>query len=140
MSQIRVVVAALLLLVGLAAGGASFLDGLKIPAPVVPQPAGILAGVSRSDAAQLRAFYAAMSDIVVRDGSSPEPEVKGTLDLRNRHRSALKLAFANTGMVGKYPGLGDRLDAHLLQAIGETDVPLDQALRARAAKAFAQVE
>ena len=107
-------------------------------APVVV-PSAILAGVSPSDAKLLRDFHAAMADIVVRDGQSPDPVVKKIFDLRNRYRFALQMAFANTGMVGKYPELGGKLDAYLLEAVGKTDAELTPAVRASAAKAFAEI-
>lgn len=139
MPQRPVLIAALLAL-ALAAGGVSVVGVPKVPVPVVPDAQGILAGVSRADAANLRAFYEAMADIVVRDGSGGKPAVASTLELRVRHEYALRMAFAHTGMVGKYPGLGDRLDAYLLDAIGSTDVPLTPAIREKAARAFLAVK
>ncbi len=106
--------------------------------PVVV-PSAILAGVSSADAKLLRDFYAAMADIVVRDGKAPDPVCKTTFDLRARHKSALQMAFASTGMVGKYAGLGDRLDAYLLDAVGKTDSQLTPSSRDAAAKAFAEI-
>ena len=102
-------------------------------------PSAILAGVSPADAKSLRDFYAAMADIVVRDGSAAVPVVKTTFDLRNRHRDALQMAFANTSMVGKYAGLGEKLDSYLLDAIGKLDVPLTPESRRSAAKAFSDI-
>ena len=108
------------------------------PTPVAPEvnPSGVLAGVSRADAAVLREFYAAMADIVVRDGKAENPVSKTVFDLRARHKNALSMAFVATALVGKYPGLGDRLDQYLLQAVGNKDLPLTPDLRAAAAKAF----
>jgi hypothetical protein len=123
---------------GLAGVSVSLLP--KAPAVVTPQPGGILAGVDASDARMIRDFYAAMADVVVRDGSAQPPVCTSTFDLRNRHRGALSMAFASTGMVGKYPGLGDRLDKYLLAAIGDTDVQLTPEIRASAAKAFAAIK
>jgi hypothetical protein len=110
------------------------------PVRPVVVPSSILSGVSQADAQLLRDFYAAMADVVVRDGSSPDPVCKTVFDLRARHRQALQLAFANTGMVGRYSGLGDRLDAYLLEAIGKLDVPLTKEIRASAAKAFSAIK
>lgn len=140
--SVRHIGVAVLLAVSLAAGGLSTLKSvpLPFPPPVVPAATGLLDGVSRSDAANIRAFYEAMADIVVRDGTSKTPVVSTTGDLRNRHEYALSMAFVNTGMVGKYPGLGEKLDAHLLESIGSTDVPLDAALREKAARAFLTVK
>lgn len=120
-------------------GAVSSVVPLK-PVVVVPSPSGILAGVSAADAAELRAFYAAMADIVVRDGNAKSPSCKTVFDLRNRHKSALSMAFENTGMAGKYPGLGERIDAYLLAAVGDKDVPLTPDLRQSAAKAFAAIK
>lgn len=102
-------------------------------------PSSILAGVSSADARQLRDFYAAMADIVVRDGGAATPVIKTVFDLRNRHRDALQMAFVSTSIVGKYPGLGDRLDAYLLEAVGKTDTTLTPDIRQAAAKAFADI-
>lgn len=104
-----------------------------------PSAGSVLQGVSAADAAQLRDFYAAMADIVVRDGSLAQPVCKTVFDLRNRHSQALAMAFARTSMVGKYQGLGERIDAYLLKAVGDLDVPLTDDLRQRASKAFAAV-
>jgi hypothetical protein len=112
--------------------------GRPAVAPAV-DPSGILAGVTPADASLIRDFYAAMADIVVRDGLQATPLCKTTFELCNRHRQALATAFANTGLAGKYAGLGDRLDAYLLKAIGDTDVPLTTESRAAASKAFAAV-
>jgi hypothetical protein len=111
---------------------------IVLPSPSIPSSA-FLEGLSRQDAQSIRDFYAAMADIVVRDGQKAEPVSRSVGDLRNRHKQALSLAFENTGMVGRYPGLGERLDAHLLKAVGELDVPLTPALRASAAAAFAAI-
>lgn len=134
--MIRTAVIAACALVALVAGGAHYVKAILHPVAVVVVPSEILAGVSSADAKQLRDFYAAMADIVVRDGKAKAPACKTTLDLRNRHQQALAMAFANTAMVGKYAGLGDRLDAYLLDAIGKTDVPLTDDVRQAAAKAF----
>lgn len=131
------------IMAGLAVGVGSLLaPRLPAPAPVPsPPPAtGILAGMERKDADQLRQFYAAMADIVTRDGLAKQPVCKTTLDLRNRHMEALAMAFTHTSMVGKYAGLGDRLDKYLLEAIGSVDVPLTPEARERAAKAFSAIE
>ena len=131
---------AALIVGGLALGAYGF-AGRYIPAPAVPVPASsaILDGLSAADARAIRDFYAAMADIVVRDGKAAEPVCRTTLDLRNRHRQALQMAFAFTSMVGKYPGLGDKLDAYLLQAVGALDVPLTSENREAAARAFAAI-
>ncbi len=133
--RIAVIVAAL------AVGAGGVLHHV-LPAPVLPVPAAasILDGVASADARMLRDFYAAMCDIVVRDGLSLAPACNTTFDLRNRHAQALQLAFANTGIVGKYAGLGDKLDRYLLSAVGDTDVPMTPELRQSAAKAFAAIK
>lgn len=128
--------------VGLLAGVTSVAVGLyrAKPAVVVPTPSGILAGVSAADAVILRSFYGAMADIVVRDGRAKEPVCKTVFDLRNRHKNAMSMAFENTGLAGKYTGLGDRLDKYLLAAIGDKDVPLTPELRQAASRAFAAIK
>lgn len=133
---------AIVLGVGLLAGVASVAVGLyrAKPAVVVPSPSGVLAGVSAADAAIIRSFYEAMADIVVRDGKAKEPVCRTVFDLRNRHKYALSMAFENTGMAGKYAGLGDRLDQYLLAAIGDKDVPLTPDLRRAASAAFAAIK
>lgn len=125
------------LVVGALAMAMHFGPAVKIPT-VIPDvaPVTVLSDVSSADKAQLRLFYQAMADIVVRDGSAKEPAIKGVFDLRNRHKYALSMAFENTGMAGKYPGLGDRIDAYLIKAIGDLDVPLTPEIRQQSAKAF----
>ena len=138
----RNAVIAIGLLLGVMGVGASVLP-LKVPAVVVPpapKPQGVLAGVSSADAAILRQFHAAMADIVVRDGKAKEPVAKTVFDLRNRYRYALSMAFENTEMVGKYPGLGQRLDEYLLVAVGDKDVALTPELRQAAAQAFSAIK
>lgn len=127
------------LLTGVAGLGAAVLttDFERVKPPAAAR---ILDGVSSQDAALVRDFYSAMADIVVRDGQAKEPACKTVGDLRNRHAFALSMAFEKTGMEGKYAGLGQRLDKHLLSAIGETDLPLTPELRESAAKAFLAIK
>jgi hypothetical protein len=136
MQRIRLAV----IVAGLALGAGTLANAFR-PSPVapVPQPAAILDGVSSQDARMLRDFYAAMADIVVRDGTAADPVCKTALDLRNRHQNALQMAFVHTAIVGKYAGLGDKLDRYLLDAIGDVDVPLTPELRQSAAKAFSAI-
>lgn len=129
-------------LLGLVAGVAGLAVGY-LPAAkpvVVPEATSVLSGVSAADKAILREFYAAMADIVVRDGQAKDPVCKTLIDLRNRHKFALSMAFTKTGMEGKYAGLGDRLDAYLLAAVGDKDVPLTPELRQSASKAFSAIK
>jgi hypothetical protein len=128
------------LLIGIGAMTATVLPRKPVVNPVVPQPAGVLAGVSAADAAILHGFHAAMADIVVRDGSAKQPVCKTLFDLRARYKYALSMAFENTGMVGRYAGLGQRLDEYLLAAIGDKDLPLTQELRQQAARAFTAIK
>lgn len=141
MGWLRAAVIAIGVTVAAGAAGVGALQNILKPVdrPLVV-PSAILAGVSSADSKHLRDFYAAMADIVVRDGSSPAPVVKTVFDLRNRHKDALQMAFANTAMVGKYPGLGDRLDAYLLEAVGKVDATLTPELRQAASKAFAAIK
>lgn len=135
MARIAVIVVALLVGAGGLAG-----QYVRLPAPAPLQPEGILAGVGRADAEQIRSFYAAMADIVLRDGLRSDPVVKTTFELRHKHAQALATAFANTGLSGKYAGLGDRIDQYLLRAIGDTDQPLTAELRQKSAESFAAIK
>ena len=137
----RNVVIAIGLLLGLIGVGSSVIP-VRVPVvvPPAPQPEGVLAGVSAADAAILREFHAALADIVVRDGKAKDPVAKTVFDLRNRYRHALSMAFENTGMVGRYPGLGQRLDEYLLAAVGDKDLPLTVDLRQSASQAFAAIK
>jgi hypothetical protein len=143
MNWLRAAVIALGVTVAVGASGLGYVLAILKPADPVDRPvvvpSAVLAGVSSADAKLLRDFYTAMADIVVRDGLSGDPVAKTTFDLRNRHKTALQLAFASTAMVGKYPGLGDRLDTYLLDAIGKLDVPLTPESRRSAAKAFSDI-
>lgn len=137
--MVRAAVIALAVLVGVGGAAAKYVRPPS-PAPSPVQPSGILSGVSAADAQELRSFYAAMADIVVRDGLRADPVAKTTFELRNKHTQALAAAFANTGMVGRYQGLGDRIDQYLLRAIGDTDQPLTTDLRQKSADAFAAIK
>lgn len=137
MARIAVIVVALVVGAG---GLASQYVRLPLPAPSPVHPEGVLAGVSSKDAAELRAFYAAMADIVVRDGLRTDPVVRTVFELRHKHTQALAAAFAHTGMVGRYEGLGDRIDQYLLRAIGDTDQQLTPELRQKIAAAFAAIK
>lgn len=140
MGWLRVIFVAVCLLVAAGAMGVGYVQSLLTPVvrPVVV-PSAVLAGVSSADARHLRDFYAAVADIVVRDGTAATPVIKTVFDLRNRHRDALAMAFVSTEMYGKYPGLGERLDAYLLEAVGKTDATLTPELRRAAAKAFSEI-
>jgi hypothetical protein len=144
MRWVRIAVIGVGLSVGLCGMAAGWLHAVLV-SPTSPDrplvvPSAVLAGVSSADAKQLRDFYTAMADIVVRDGLAKIPLCKTTFDLRNRHRQALETAFANTSMVGKYEGLGQRLDEYLLATIGRLDIPLTTDVRKAAAKAFSDIK
>jgi hypothetical protein len=140
MHRARLAIIVIGLLAGISAAASSVLPSIVPASPSVPSAADILTGVSAADAAMLRDFYAAMADIVVRDGHAVDPVCKTVGDLRNRHKQALQMAFVSTAIVNKYSGLGERLDAYLLKAIGEMDLPLTPELRQSAAKAFASIK
>lgn len=136
MNRLRLAVIIVGLLVG--TGAAIQLIPVSVVVPV-SKPSGVLSGVSAEDRQKFRDFYEALADIVVRDGQGVAPVCKSVFDLRGRHRNALWCAFGATNMVGKYAGLGDRLDAYLLSAVGDTDVALTPELRQAAAKAFLEI-
>ena len=143
MGRLRASVMAVGMLVAFGGAVMSVLPNITVPAVVPdvgPEASTVLAGVAAADRRQFKDFYAAIAEIVVRDGVNPQPEIKSVFDLRNRHRSALVLAFGATSMSGKYKGLGDRLDQYLLLAIGDTDVALTPELRAAASKAFLSIK
>ena len=135
----RIAVAAICLSVGTVGCSAHYVLGL-LDSARAPVSSALLAGLSKQDAQSMRDFYQAMSDVVARDGVSSPAVVKTTSDLRTRHRDALSMAFAGTSMVGKYPGLGERLDKYLLEAVGDTDAPMTAAMRESAARAFAAIK
>lgn len=138
----RIAVVASCLVIGAVSLAAHFVStAVSGPAPApAPAPEGILASLERNDRKALLDFYSALADIVVRDGQAENPVCKTKFDLRERHRQALALAFANTAIVGKYPGLGERLDAYLLAAIGDTDAQLTPDLRGVAARSFLSIK
>lgn len=141
MAWLRAIFVVACLVVAAGAMGVGYVQSLLTPVvrPIVI-PSAVLAGVSSADAKHFRDFYAAMADIVVRDGTAPNPVMKTVFELRNRHKDALAMAFVSTEMVGKYPGLGERLDSYLLEAVGKTDATLTPELRQSAAKAFAAIK
>jgi len=114
----------------------------QIPAVVVPAKPDrhpILARLEPADAGRIASLYAAMSDVIRRDGQAADPVVTTTADLCKRHKDALSMAWRGTDLEGKYAGLGQQLDEYLLREVGDTNVPLDPPVRARAVRAFEEL-
>jgi len=123
---------------GIAIGVMGLVSNRLRPAPApAPVPAsGLLARMTAADAAQYRQFFAAVADVVERDGKSQKPVLATMFDLRNRYKQALQMVFQGTPLIGKYPGFGAELDAYELQALGALDTPLTAEERAKAASAL----
>lgn len=80
----------------------------------------VLKAASKEDKARVRAFYAAMADVVERDSGIITTVGKW----RQANANALDLAFKGTDLPGKYVGLDAAIDQRLVDAIGKEDVAL----------------
>ncbi len=88
---------------------------------------------------RLGLFYAAFADVVARDGQAADKATLTTVaDLVALNERAGKLAFQQTGVQGKYPGLAKQIDDALRVGWGD-NAPLDAAKRARAVECLRAV-
>lgn len=91
-----------------------------VPVDTPSKVAVSLKSATKDDKARVRAFYAAMADVVERDSSIITTVAKW----RQANANALDLAFKGTDMPGKYPGLDAAIDQRLIDAIGKEDVAI----------------
>lgn len=70
-----------------------------------------------------------------------DPVIETTAALVESHRAAMLFVWKGVlgSETGKYPGLAGELEGLVRQAVGEADVPLNPAVQAKAAEAFASI-
>lgn len=95
----------------------------------------ILQSASKTDRARVRAYYAAMADVIHRDTKIVTTVGKW----RQANADALDLAFKGTDLPGKYQGLDAAIDEVLVKAIGSDDVALSPDRRAALVAALEEV-
>lgn len=94
-----------------------------------------LKAAPKEDKARVRAYYAAMADVVQRD----DKIISTVGKWRTANANALDLAFKGTDLPGKYPGLDVAIDEILVKAIGKDDVALTAEKRAALVAALKEV-
>jgi len=95
----------------------------------------ILQSASKQDRARVRAYYAAMGDVIHRDTGV----ITTVGRWRQANANALDLAFKGTDLPGKYPGLDAAIEEVLIKAIGKDDVAMTADKKAALAAALGEV-
>lgn len=80
----------------------------------------------------LASLYSDLAGVIERDSEI----IKTTETIRTAHSRSGQLMFQGTGMKGKYPGLAEKVDAAIAEAIGKENVSLTPDLRAKAVEVF----
>lgn len=75
-------------------------------------------------------IYAAMADVIERDGKRADSGIDTIMDFTAFHAGALQLAV-DREQVGVYPGLGEAIDAAFKANLGDENRPVDAAVRAK---------
>lgn len=96
-----------------------------------------LASASSSDRARVRSVYAALADVIDRDGGSLIPT---TAVWRSVYQDALRLAAGGTSLPGKYPGLDKAIDEVLSQHYPLDNLPIDKVMAKKIADGCRAVE
>ena len=138
------------LFIGIAALGVSGATGvvlttpetqITVEAPVVSSDSPDLSRVSEllskhpEDAIALSELYAAIADVIERDGSV----IKTLGQIREANSRSGKLLFQKTGIQGKYDGLPEAVDSFLVSKLGVEDVLLSPDLRKNAVESFREL-
>lgn len=95
-----------------------------------------LSKITPPDRNYLANFYDAMAFVVERDGKQAKPVITDTGKFEAFHGGSLRLAVDRED-VGKYPGLGEAIDATIANALGSDAKSLDEATRQRVVDACA---
>jgi hypothetical protein len=129
-------------------------SALTIPWPpdkggevVMPQPEPVLLAWAEplrpvlprmlmKDREYLANFYDAMAFVLIRDAQRETPIVKTTGDFVLLHAGSLQMAI-DKAAVGKYPGLGEAIDATFVNSIGADQRPLTTSERTKLTAACA---
>lgn len=96
-----------------------------------------LRSASSSDRARIASVYAALGDLIERDGGKLIPT---TAVWRAIYADALRLAAGGTDLVGKYPGLDVAVEKVLAQHYSLENQPIDAALAKKIAAGCEAVE
>lgn len=96
-----------------------------------------LASASSSDRARVRSVYAALADVIDRDGGTLIPT---TAVWRAIYSDALRLAAGGTDLPGKYPGLDQAIEAVLSQHYPLDNMPIDTVMAKKIADGCRAVE
>lgn len=96
-----------------------------------------LESASSSDRARVASVYAALADVIERDGGKLIPT---TAVWRAIYSDALRLAAGGTALVGKYPGLDTAIEQVLAQHYALDNQPIDAALAKKIAAGCRAVE
>lgn len=97
----------------------------------------VAASMSRHDKANLRDAYETLSKAVAADPDE-DPVFVDTPAVRRAHRAALLFVWRGvlSNQAGEVPGLREALEGAVDSRIGSSEIPMNPALRAEAAKAF----
>lgn len=96
-----------------------------------------LESATSSDRARVASVYAALADVIDRDGGKLIPT---TAVWRAIYSDALRLAAGGTELVGKYPDLDTAIEQVLAQHYSLDNQPIDQALAKKIADGCRAVE
>jgi hypothetical protein len=111
-------------------------DLVSIVSPITP----ILVGEKsqlKKDVSALKSFYLEMADTLTRDKDTKV--IKTTDQLRQTNINAGTIAFQNTGMKSRYPGLGQAIDKALADKLGLDIVELTDLKRKDAIDIFTAI-
>lgn len=90
-----------------------------------------------TDRARVRSVYAALADLIDRDGGS---RIATTALWRAVYQDALRLAAGGTDLPGKYPGLDKAIEETLAKHYPLDNLPIDKALAGKIAAGCRDVE
>lgn len=90
-----------------------------------------------TDRARVASVYAALADLIDRDGGS---RIATTALWRAVYQDALRLAAGGTDLPGKYPGLDKAIEETLAKYYTLDNLPIDKTLASKIAAACRDVE
>lgn len=96
-----------------------------------------LTSASSTDRAAVASVYAALADLIERDGGS---RIATTALWRAVYQDALRLAAGGTDLPGKYPGLDQAIEETLAKYYTLDNLPIDKTLADKIAAGCRDVE
>jgi len=99
--------------------------------------AAALKSAPSTDRARVASVYAALADLIDRDGGS---RIATTALWRAVYQDALRLAAGGTDLPGKYPGLDKAIEETLAKYYSLDNLPIDKALAGKIAAGCRDVE